>query len=153
MIRDFTRPSNAGFSLIEMLIIMAILGIVGGISVFGYRQVQSGQEAKSGIASIRLIMAHGATAASSRGVVLDLVKSGDTLQVQTQDATPVVVTKEKLPSSIAFQLPSTNPILQFNQVGRLVFPAGFNNPITLSSRGRTYALTVSLIGEVKMEVQ
>lgn len=144
---------QAGFSLVEMLIILAVMGIIGGISVFSYRQVQMGQEARAAITSIRLILAHGATAASSRGLTLNLVKSGNNLQVQTTDSTPIVVTKETLPSAIAAQLPATNPILSFSSVGRVLFPPGFANPITVTSRGRTYTLTVSLIGEVKMEVQ
>lgn len=148
-----TPLSRAGFSLVEMLIVLAVMGIIGGISIFSYRQVQMGQEARAGVSSLRLIMAHGATAASSRGLTLDLVKSGNSLQVQTTDANPIVVTKEILPSAIATQLPSTDPILSFSSVGRVVFPAGFTNPIVVTSRGRTYTLTVSLIGEVKMEVQ
>ncbi len=136
-----------------MLIILGVVGIIFGISVFAYRQVQLGQEARAAISSIRLIMAHGATAASSRGLTLNLIKNGNSLQVQTSDATPVVITKEILPALIASQMPSASPILSFNSVGRVVFPAGFTNPITLSSRGQTYKLTVSLIGEVKLEVQ
>jgi prepilin-type N-terminal cleavage/methylation domain-containing protein len=142
------RPN--GFSLIEILIVLAVVGIIGGIGSFNYNQIRQAQAARAGITSVSMVMAKAATMASSRGVPLSLVRNGNTLEVRTQDSTPLVLMKESLPADIASQLPSTNPWVSFTSVGRVNLASLANNPFSIVSRGKTYALTVSLIGEVKV---
>jgi Tfp pilus assembly protein FimT len=134
-----------------MLIVLVVMGIVGGIAAGGVTQMRANQEARSGITSIRQIVSQGATAASSRGIPLELRRNGQRLEVRTQQAPITVLYSAELPKALADQFPATAAWLSFNAVGRVSYPSSFwTNPKTLTSGGKNYQLSISLIGEVKV---
>lgn len=142
-----------GLTIIEILITLGILAIIFSIGVVGYLQLRDAQASRAGVNSIRQIILHGTTAAASRGQRLELVRSGNRLQVRTEETTPTVVRTVELPANIAAQVPAdgSGRVLRFTPPGMVSFPTGFTNPFTITDRGRTYTLTVSLIGEVRSE--
>ena len=143
---------RGGFSFVEMLIVLVVIGIVGGITAGGFTQMRASQEARAGITSIRQIISQGATSASSRGIPLELVRSGNKLEVRALNAT--VLHSVALPSALAAQFPSSGAWLNFNAVGRVGYPSSFwANPKTLTSGGKSYQLSISLIGEIKVVKQ
>jgi type II secretory pathway pseudopilin PulG len=140
---------RAGFSFTEIVVILAIIGVISGIALGVYAQAQKGQEAKAGITSIRQIVAQGATAAASRGIPLELWRADNKLEVRTLEATPQVLHAVSVPSQLASQFPTGSAWLSYNSVGRVVLPSGFTNPQTFTSGNYSYQLSFSLIGEVK----
>lgn len=144
---------KAGLTIIEILITIGILAIIFTIGVVGFLQVRDSQASRAGVNSIRQIILQGTTAAASRGQTLELVRLGNRLQVRTTVGTPVVLRSVDLPASIASQVQAdgAGKVLGFSPPGRVIFPTDFSNPFSITDRGHTYALTVSLIGEVTLE--
>src|SRR5690625_8007537 len=56
-----------GLTLIEVLIVLAIIGIILGVGVFNGRQALTGQQERAAVNSIRPSAWQGATAAAARG--------------------------------------------------------------------------------------
>lgn len=137
-----------GFSLLEILVILAILGILAGLIAIGSRAILRGQENRSSLYSMRQIFWQGASAASSRGERLELVRSGDELEVRPVGDTKVI-RRVELSRDVTLSLPQ-GQIATFNPSGKVTI-APANNPFTLQTDGKTYTFNVSLIGEVKFE--
>lgn len=144
---------KAGLTIIEVLITIGILAIIFSIGVLGFLQLRDSQASRAGVNSIRQIILQGTTAAASRGQRLELVRTGNLLRVRTLDPTPIVVRTVELPASIASQVQAdgAGKVLEFSPPGRVILPSGFVNPFSITDRGHSYALTVSLIGEVTLE--
>lgn len=141
---------SRGLTLIELLLVVALIGIVLGITAVSGRRMLANQQARASLNSIRQIVWQGATAAASRGQRLDLVRNGQRLQVQTQESTPKVIRFVDLTSSLSGQLPS-GTWFSFTPPGKVIFPPGFSQPINVTLNGRSYALRFSLIGEVNVQ--
>ncbi|MBW7929664.1 MAG: prepilin-type N-terminal cleavage/methylation domain-containing protein, partial [Fimbriimonadaceae bacterium] len=75
---------TGGFSLSEILIVLAIVGTLAGVGfVFG-RQILQGQQNRSAINTVQQSVWQGATAAASRGITAELFRNGRVLQVRNQ---------------------------------------------------------------------
>src|SRR5680860_101888 len=84
-----TRRHNlhsSGFTLLELLIVLAIIGIVAGIAVMSGRPIVRGQEGRAAVRTMQQSVWQGATMAASRGVRTNLVLSGRTLEVLNADS-------------------------------------------------------------------
>ncbi|WP_027892944.1 prepilin-type N-terminal cleavage/methylation domain-containing protein [Calidithermus chliarophilus] len=139
-----------GLTLIELLLVIALIGIVLGVMAVSSRRMLGNQEAKAGLNSVRQIVWQGATAAASRGQRLDLVRVGRRLQVQTQESTPRVIRSVDLTAALSAQLPN-GTWFSFTPPGKVIFPTGFAQPVNVTVNGRSYSLSFSLIGEVKVQ--
>lgn len=146
------RGNHAGFSVVELLIVLAIVGTLAGVGfVFG-RQILQGQENRSAINTVQQSVWQGATAAASRGITAELFRNGRVLQVRNQ-ATSAVIRSFELPPDVVFNLPD-GASLVFTPPGKIDLGSMANLPsLTLQANGKTYSLQVSLIGEVKVELQ
>jgi hypothetical protein len=128
--------------------VLAILGILFGLGAVGSRTILRGQQNRSSLYSVRQIFWQGASAAASRGVPLTLTYTSGGLEVK--EGSKVIRTVE-LSKDTTLSLPK-GQIATFSPSGKATITAG-TNPFTLTTEGKTYSFTVSLIGEVKMEAQ
>lgn len=144
------RLSTTGFTLLELIMVMAVLAIASGFIVMGAQPMLQAQQSRSGFNAIRQIIWQGATAAASRDITLNLVRSSNRLQVQTTGSPATVIRYVDLPSDISSQLRS-GTWMSFTPSGKVNFAPGFTNPFNVTVRGRSYTLTVSLIGEVRVQ--
>lgn len=142
------RRDQCGLSMVELLIVLAIIGIIAGVAALNGRRVVQGQEDAASLRSVRQAIWQGATAASSRGERIVLRRTGSRLslvsqggqRVRTFDLSPRVTTS--LPEGA---------ILTFTPPGRIDLASyhALPQPITVTTTQGTYQLIVSLIGEVK----
>ena len=139
-----------GFSVLELLIVLAVLGIIGGIVAVSGRSILGGQQQRAAVNSVRQSVWEGATAAASRGASIELVRSGGTLELKDVASGAVIRTFE-IPSSVTTNLPS-GQVLLFTPPGRVDLTTLTNlpDPLTMTVNGRTFTLEVSVIGEVKV---
>ncbi len=141
--------NKRGFSLLEILVVISIIGVLAGIGAIGSRAILRGQENRSSLYSMRQIFWQGASAASSRGEVLELFRSSDEIQVRTTVAPTKIIRRVELSNDVTLSLPQ-GQIALFNPSGKVTIPVT-NNPFTLQSGGKTYTYNVSMIGEVKFQ--
>ncbi len=144
-------PSQ-GFTLLEFLVVMAILGIAAGIGIAQFRNLGQRQQAAATVDQIRQLFWQGATAAASRGGTnFLLVRSGNTLRVESQ-VNGSVLRSVTLPSGVTCSL-SEGTLATFTSPGKVNFSSSFpaNRQFTVSANGRTYTLTATLIGEVRRQ--
>lgn len=141
-----------GFTLLELLIVMAILGVAAGIGIPQIRNIGQRQEALAAVDQIRQLFWQGATAAASRGGTnFVLVRSGNTLQVQSQ-TDGSVLRSVALPNGVGCSL-NNGTLVTFTSPGKAIFSSSFpaNRQFTISAAGQTFTLTATLIGEVRRQ--
>jgi len=138
-----------GLTTIELLIVIAVIGILGTITVLGLREVLQGQEQRSAIQSIQQTVWQGATAAASRGTTLELVRSGRTFTLEEAENGRILKTFE-LPDGVTSNWPENEPLV-FTPPGRVDSASLEKLParIQVFTESSVTDLTVSLIGEVK----
>ncbi len=143
-----------GLTTIELLIVMAILAIVATLGIINYRQILRGQEERAAVQSIQQTVWQGATAAAARGVLVNLVRSGNEFRLVDTNS-GAVLKRFDLPNGVTSNWPANQPLV-FTPPGK-VAPNSLTSlpsPLTItSSEGRVTRLTVSLIGEVRAEAQ
>lgn len=142
------RRHLLGVTMIELLIVLAILGVVLALGVFNGRQALASRQEQAAINTIRQSIWQGATAASSRGRTVTLNRTGRILELRAGEA---IIRRDELPSGITINLPQ-GIVLEFNPPGKVVpetLTALMDTNPSVSAGGRTYLLEVSLIGEVR----
>lgn len=146
------KITNKGFTLLELILVMAILAVVAGIGVGQFQNIGRRQQAAATIDQIRQLFWQGATAAASRGGTnFVLIRSGSTFSVQAvTDGS--VIRSVTLPSGVTSSL-SQGTLATFTSPGKVSFSALFpiNRQFTISANGQTYTLTATLIGEVRRQ--
>jgi prepilin-type N-terminal cleavage/methylation domain-containing protein len=138
-----------GFSLLEVLLVLAVVGILAGLVAIGGRAILVSQQNRSALYSMRQIFWQGASAAASRGELLELVRTADVLEVRPLSTPTKIVRRVELSGDATLNL-AAGQIATFSPSGKVTIPPA-NNPFTVQSQGKTYTFTVSLIGEVKFE--
>lgn len=139
-----------GITLLELLVVLAVVGILAAIGVFNGRKVLQGQEEQAAVTSIRQTVWQGATAAAARGNEVYLTRMGNVFTL-TEATTNQVLKRFELPRGMTTNWPEGTP-LTFTPPGKVETLAVLPNPLTVSSSSRTNQLTISLIGEVRAEV-
>lgn len=145
-----TGRRSAGFSVIELLVLVAILGLMAGIVAVNGRRVAAGQQQRAALESVRQSVWEGATAAAARGVATELVRTSGGLEVREVGSSSALRTFT-VPASVATNLPM-GQVLTFTPPGRVDAASlqALPSPLTMTVNGHTFTLQVSLIGEVKV---
>jgi type II secretory pathway pseudopilin PulG len=141
--------NKRGLSLLEILVIIAIIAVLAGLIAIGSRAILTGQQNRSSLYSMRQIFWQGASAATSRGLILRLERAGDIIRVvNPEKPADAPVRKVELSRDSTLSL-GDGEIATFSPTGKVTMTNG--NTFTLSADGKSYRFTVSLIGEVKLE--
>jgi Tfp pilus assembly protein FimT len=135
--------------MLELLMVIAILGITFTIGAVGSRNILTRQENSAAMRSVKQLFWQGATVAASRSVNLELVRNNQTLVLRTVGTNPTTYRTVTLPNSVTSNLPSSDSVIAtFSSPGKVNINTGVSNPFTVSFDNKTYNLTVSQIGEV-----
>lgn len=136
-----------GITLLELLLVLALLGIVVSLGFFNGRRALAVQQETAAINSIRQSVWQGATAAAASGRKTELVRDGRRLVVHEPERNRVIRTEE-LPSGVATNLPS-GTVLVFTPPGRVASLDAIPDPLWVQAGDRRYHLELSVIGEVR----
>lgn len=145
------RSAEAGFSIIELLIVVAIVGIIAAVVVMAGRPIVRGQEGAAAVKSMQQSVWQGATMAASRGVRTNLVYTGTSLEVRNA-TTDAVIRSFELPAGASLNVTAGSAFLQFTPPGKVdaASLASLPSPLRITTTGGVYDLQISLIGEVKV---
>lgn len=143
--------NDDGFTMLELLLVIAIIGVLVGIGVFSARRVLAGQQESAAVNTIRQTVWQGATAAAARGQEAKLVLEDGQLELRVGAA---VIRTEELPGGVSTNLPAE---LVFTPPGKLAEDSlealRAAQPLWIQTSERQYRLEVSVIGEVIAEAQ
>jgi prepilin-type N-terminal cleavage/methylation domain-containing protein len=144
--------AQRGFSVLELLIVLAIIGIVGTIGFVNGRRIADNQSAQGSLATIQQSIWQGATAAAARGVTVDLVRAGSTFTLEAGDD---VLRSFDLADGVETNLGEDGLALRFLPPGKVDLDSltALPEDLYILAEDRRYALRVSMIGEVIAEAE
>lgn len=140
--------TEAGLTLLEILIALAVLGIILGIGIFNARQTLTGSQERAAIQTVRQSIWQGATAASARGRPITLTRNGRILRLMDGET---VIRTDELPPSVGTNFPE-GMLLEFSPPGKITpesLGAFMERDPWIGADGRTHHIEVSVIGEVR----
>ncbi|WP_084571527.1 pilus assembly FimT family protein [Deinococcus misasensis] len=140
-----TLKTPAGFTLLEMLITLAVVSILMGIGVSGYLGATQRLTAQNQAEHFRGLIRDGATLAASRSQALTLSVSGN--QIVLRNGSTTVRSAEI--TRIQTGLTGTQSI-QFDASGRVVLPGSVSS-LNMVINGKTKVLQVSGIGQTRWQ--
>lgn len=140
------RPS--GMTLLELIIVMAILAAVAAIGVTNGRQAAQRQAAKGAVATFQQSVWQGATAAAARGLTVELHRTATGLAL-VNVANDQVLREYDVPAGVSINAP--NPILRFTPPGKVDLATldALPDSLVIDTGEGAYEVQISLIGEVK----
>jgi prepilin-type N-terminal cleavage/methylation domain-containing protein len=155
MNNNLLSKSQQGFTMIEILIVIAIIGILLGMSLLNGRQIINRQKEVASVQQFRQLVQRATTTANARGITATLVRTGSSIKVINSSDPTKTLMEMTLDRNVTSNLPE-NESLVFASTGR-IDPASFNtlpgtNSFEMQASGKTYKLNLSVIGEVKLEV-
>ena len=142
---------SRGFTMLEILIAVAIIGIVAGVGVINGRKMAQRQNQNAAARSIQQLFWQGATGAASRGVEVTLERNNKVFTLERSDNSEVL-RSFTLPEQVSINFPE-GEVVRFTPPGKIdddSFDA-LPSPITLSTEAKNYTVSISIIGEVKVE--
>jgi prepilin-type N-terminal cleavage/methylation domain-containing protein len=147
--------NRRGFSLLEILVVLAVLGILLSIAALVGRDIIRKQNELSAVSQVKQLLWGAGSSVNARGTSGVLRRTGNKLEIiDTLTTSPNKTLSEvTLDSAVTTNLPSGDSLV-FLSSGRIDSDtlAALPNPLTVTGAGKTFKLTVSVIGEVKFEV-
>lgn len=144
------KRSRAGLTLLELLVVLAIVGAIAGIVAIAGRPVVQGQEAAAAVRTVQQSVWQGATMAASRGVRTLLVLTNGVLEVRRADD-DALIRSFALPSQASLNV-EDGTLLAFTPPGKVDEETlkDLPDPFRITAKDKVYDLEVSLIGEVRV---
>ncbi len=146
------RPSKSslhrGFTMLELLIVIAIVGILASIVLISGRQIVLGQEGPATISQLKQIVSRGGSVAAARGKDVQL-KYQNREFILREKVSEKHIQSFKVPTSVSINL-SEGAVLEFAPSGMVKSLASIPNPVIVSSSNKTQQLQLSIIGQIKV---
>ena len=144
--------AKSGFSLLELIIAIAIIGVVAGLGFLNGRAVAERRAAQAAIATIQQSIWQGASSAAARGVIVELRRVADGFTLNIDDE---VLRAFEIPTEVSTNLGAGDDgvALVFTPPGKvdvasLVALADLGEDLYVESPYSRYQLQISMIGEV-----
>jgi prepilin-type N-terminal cleavage/methylation domain-containing protein len=143
--------SQQGFTTIEILVVIAVIGILAGIGLFNGRQIIRKQNEVASIQQLRQLISRATTAVNAQGKSATLKRSGTLIKVvDDNNKTLLEMTLDK---NVVTNLPEGNSLV-FLPTGRLSSASLAALPaLEMQAAGKTFGLEISVIGELRAEVK
>lgn len=135
--------SSAGFTLLEILITMAVVSILMGIGVSGYIGATQRLTAQNQAEQFRGLIRDGSTLAASRSQALTLSVSGSRVVLKNGSTTVRSAEATRIQTGL-----SGTQTIQFDASGRVVLPASASS-LNMVINGKSRVLLVSGIGQTR----
>ncbi len=144
------KQARDGFSLLELLIVLAILGIAFSLAAIGGRGILQRSAERSAVGTVQQAVWQGATIAAARGFRTELVRDGTVLNVRRL-ADGEVLRSFELDPGATLNL-DDGQVLVFTPPGSVLESSldALPDPVTVVAAGDSYELEISLIGEVRV---
>ena len=134
-----------GFSLIEILVVIAILSVFASLTFVSGRRVMQSQDQLAAISILKQSLIRASLSANAKGKQLELKQNGSSIELK--DATKTLEQFD-LPSGFSVNWPD----LMFRESGLIDVASLPTDKIVLSGPKGTYELKISLIAEMKAEL-
>ncbi|QEL64290.1 type IV fimbrial biogenesis protein FimT [Oryzomicrobium terrae] len=142
------RRARAGFTLIEMMVALAVLAILIGIGVPSFSELIASQRARAATSALHdgLMLARSEAIKRNISVSLKTTDLAAGWTIIYKDASNNDVTLRSEPATPGLTFNPAAPTISYNGFGRL--SAGANTKITVTARGssKTRCVTVDTVG-------
>lgn len=145
-----------GFTLLELLIVLGILGIILGIAVLSGRQILNGQEERAALHSFRQAVTRAATGANSRNTEMELSVVDENIVIR-DGSSGQTIQSYPLPNSVRLMSNDVSTLgvdfLVFGPDGKVTeqYSTTESLKFKLQTSDNSYDIEVSLIGEVRID--
>jgi prepilin-type N-terminal cleavage/methylation domain-containing protein len=145
--------NRRGFSLLEILVVIAVIGILAGIGLFNGRQIIRQQNEVASIQQLRQLISRATTALNAQGKLGILNRSGSLIKVIDVDDNTKTFMTMTLDKNVVTNLPEGNSLV-FLPTGRISSASLAALPaLEMQAAGKTFGLEISIIGELRAEVK
>jgi len=147
---DWPHRSRRGLSLVELLLVVAVLAVLLGFGAIQGRAIAQGSSERAAVRSVQQAVWQGATLAAARGFRTALDRQGPELIVRRL-SNGEVLRRYALDPNVVLDL-QDGRVLVFAPPGTIVPETldALPSPIVMVAGGTTYRLQVSMIGEVRV---
>jgi len=134
-----------GFSLIEILVVIAILSVFASLTFVSGRRVMQSQDQLAAISILKQSLIRASLSANAKGKQLELKQTGSSIKLIDGTKT---LEQFDLPQGFSVNWPD----LVFRESGLIDVTSLGSNTILLQGPQQTYELKISLIAEMKAEL-
>jgi prepilin-type N-terminal cleavage/methylation domain-containing protein len=142
------KNKTRGFTMLELLIAVAIIGVLASIVFVSGRQIVLRQEGPDTISQFKQIVSRGGSVAAARGKDVQL-KYQNREFILREKVSEKYIHSFEIPASVSINL-SEGATLEFAPSGLIKSLAAVPNPVIVNSKDKTYQLRLSIIGQMKV---